>query len=302
MATIYTSDSLRNIFQSSFNLTQWYSFSQHFFNASELKEKPERIIENTSDEGYYLGNINTTDSYRIGLFHYNIRQGSVANKRVGLRNLVKSFINPTWGEFDAALVVFDSGDHWRLSFICDINGEATSPKRYTFVLGDKGSHYNTPVARFIDLQQKGLSFTNIKEAFSVEALSKDFYNKLYNWYLWALSEDINVTFPNNPNTEKDDRENINVKLIRMITRLLFVWFIKQKGLVPDSILLTLMTHRTLMATTIMPSCKTSFLPRSTVPLSMRRAILAVLLPPSLDVIHGTFTATRKCSNRKKRRY
>ena len=235
MATIYTSDSLRNIFQSSFNLTQWYSFSQHFFNASELKEKPERIIENTSDEGYYLGNINTTDSYRIGLFHYNIRQGSVANKRVGLRNLVKSFINPTWGEFDAALVVFDSGDHWRLSFICDINGEATSPKRYTFVLGDKGSHYNTPVARFIDLQQKGLSFTNIKEAFSVEALSKDFYNKLYNWYLWALSEDINVTFPNNPNTEKDDRENINVKLIRMITRLLFVWFIKQKGLVPDSI-------------------------------------------------------------------
>lgn len=71
MATIYTSDSLRNIFQSSFNLAQWYSFSQHFFNASELKEKPERIIENTSDEGYYLGNINTTDSYRIGLFHYN---------------------------------------------------------------------------------------------------------------------------------------------------------------------------------------------------------------------------------------
>ena len=235
MATTYTSDSLRNIFQSSFNVAQWYSFLQHFFNASELKKEPERIIENTSDEGYYLGNINTTDSYRIGLFHYNIRQGSVANKRVGLRNLVKSFINPTWGEFDAALVVFDSGDHWRLSFICDIKGEATSPKRYTFVLGDKGSCYNTPVARFIDLQQKGLSFTNIKEAFSVEALSKDFYNKLYNWYLWALSEDINVTFPNNPNTEKDDRENINIKLIRMITRLLFVWFIKQKQLVPDSI-------------------------------------------------------------------
>ena len=121
MAT-YTPDSLRNLFQSSFNLAQWYSFLQHFFNASELKEKPERIIENTSDEGYYLGNIDTTDSYRIGLFQYNIVKGSVANKRVGLRNLVKSFINPTWGEFDAALVVFDSGDHWRLSFICDIKG------------------------------------------------------------------------------------------------------------------------------------------------------------------------------------
>ena len=51
MAT-YTPDSLRNLFQSSFNLAQWYGFLQHFFNASELKEKPERIIENTSDEGY----------------------------------------------------------------------------------------------------------------------------------------------------------------------------------------------------------------------------------------------------------
>lgn len=56
---------------------------QHFFNATELKSTPERIIENTSDDGYYLDNIDTTDSYRIGLFRYNIRQGSVANKRVG---------------------------------------------------------------------------------------------------------------------------------------------------------------------------------------------------------------------------
>ena len=62
MATAYTPDSLRNLFQSSFNLAQWYGFLQHFFNANELKEKPERIIEKTSDEGYYLGNIDTTDS------------------------------------------------------------------------------------------------------------------------------------------------------------------------------------------------------------------------------------------------
>ena len=161
MATAYTPDSLRNLFQSSFNLAQWYSFLQHFFNATKLKSTPERIIENTSDDGYYLGNIDTTDSYRIGLFHYNIRQGSVANKRVGLRNLVKSFINPTWGEFDAALVVFDSGDHWRLSFICDIKGEATSPKRYTYVFGSDDLLYRTPIERFNFLKKKGVSFENL---------------------------------------------------------------------------------------------------------------------------------------------
>ena len=181
MAT-YTPDSLRNLFQSSFNLAQWYGFLQHFFNASELKEKPERIIENTSDEGYYLGNIDTTDSYRIGLFQYNITKGSVANKRVGLRNLVKSFINPTWGEFDAALVVFDSGDHWRLSFICDIKGESTSPKRYTYVFGSYDLLYRTPIERFNFLKKKGISFENLKTAFSVEALSDEFFDKYREQY------------------------------------------------------------------------------------------------------------------------
>lgn len=73
------------------------------------------------------------------------------------------------------------------------------------------------------------------DVFSSELLTKKFYTELYNWYVWALSKDVNVTFPNNPNTEKDDRENIHIKLIRLITRMLFVWFIKQKGLIPDCI-------------------------------------------------------------------
>jgi hypothetical protein len=93
---------------------------------------------------------------------------------VGLRNLVKSFINPIWGEFDAALVVFDSGDHWRLSFICDIKDEATSPKRYTYVFGSDDLLYRTPIERFNFLKKKGVSFETLKAAFSVEALSDEF--------------------------------------------------------------------------------------------------------------------------------
>ena len=245
MATIYTSDSLRNIFQSSFNLAQWYSFSQHFFNANELKEKPERIIENTSDEGYYLGNINTTDSYRIGLFHYNIRQGSVANKRVGLRNLVKSFINPTWGEFDAALVVFDSGDHWRLSFICDIKGEATSPKRYTYVFGSDDLLYRTPIERFNFLKKKGISFENLRTAFSVEALSDEFFDKYREQYADFIQYATGKRFVKvgskweekvlgEPNTALMQAFNHNEKKIRdyvkkMMGRITFLHFLQRKG-------------------------------------------------------------------------
>ena len=245
MATAYTPDILRNLFQSSFNLAQWYSFLQHFFNASELKEKPERIIENTSDEGYYLGNIDTTDSYRIGLFQYNITKGSVANKRVGLRNLVKSFINPTWGEFDAALVVFDSGDHWRLSFICDIKGEATSPKRYTYVFGSNDLLYRTPIERFNFLKKKGISFENLKTAFSVEALSDEFFDKYREQYADFIQYVTGKRFVKvgskweekvlgEPNAALMQAFDHNEKKIRdyvkkMMGRITFLHFLQRKG-------------------------------------------------------------------------
>ena len=241
----YTPDSLRNLFQSSFNLAQWYGFLQHFFNASELKEKPERIIENTSEESYYLGNIDTTDSYRIGLFQYNITKGSVANKRVGLRNLVKSFINPTWGEFDAALVVFDSGDHWRLSFICDIKGEATSPKRYTYVFGSDDLLYRTPIERFNFLKKKGVSFENLKTAFSVEALSDEFFDKYREQYADFIQYITGKRFVKvgskweekvlgEPNAALMQAFGHNEKKIRdyvkkMMGRITFLHFLQRKG-------------------------------------------------------------------------
>ena len=245
MATTYTPDSLRNLFQSSFNLAQWYSFLQHFFNATELKSTPERIIENTSDDGYYLGSIDTTDSYRIGLFQYNITKGSVANKRVGLRNLVRSFINPTWGEFDAALVVFNSGDHWRLSFICDIKGDATSPKRYTYVFGSDDLLYRTPIDRLNFLKKKGVSFENLKTAFSVEALSDEFFDKYRDKYAEFIQYITGKKIVKSggkweekvlgePNEElmaafNHDEKKIRDYIKKMMGRITFLHFLQRKG-------------------------------------------------------------------------
>lgn len=245
MPTTYTPDILRKLFQSSFNLTQWYTFLQYFFNAIELKEEPERIIGSTSDNGYYLGNIDTTDSYRIGLFHYNITKGSVANRRVGLRNLVKSFINPTWGEFDAALVVFDSGDHWRLSFICDIKGEATSPKRYTYVFGSDDLLYRTPIERFYFLKKKGISFENLRTAFSVEALSDEFFDKYREQYADFIQYVTGKRFvkvgskweekvlgePNAALTQAFDHNEKKIRdyVKKMMGRITFLHFLQRKG-------------------------------------------------------------------------
>ena len=78
------------------------------------------------------------------------------------------------------------------------------------------------------------SLKDIKEVFSVEKLTKEFYREIQNWYFWALKESQNIRFPNEKKNKKDDAAYNRENLIRLITRLLFTWFLKEKGLVnPD---------------------------------------------------------------------
>ena len=248
MATNYTIENLRNVFRSSFNLVRWQALLKDLFHASELKATPEKIMGSSADDGYYLGNIDTADCYRIGFFHYNISKGSVANKRVGLRNLVKPFLK--W-EFDAALVVFDSGDHWRLSFISDIKGEATTPKRYTYVFGNDELLYRTPIERIKKLQEKGVTFENLKTAFSVEALSDEFFNEYREQYADFIQyitgkrfvkagskwEEKMVGKPNSAlmkefdNNEKKIRDYVK----KMMGRITFLHFLQRKGWMCDDL-------------------------------------------------------------------
>jgi len=245
----YTKDNLRQIFQQPFNAKEWQQMLRHYFQATELRAEPERIDCTTADEqGYYLGVIDTTDSYRIGLFYYQIQHGNVARKRVGLRNLVKSFINPNWGEFDAALVVFDSGSVWRLSFVCDIKGENTAAKRFTYVFGESDNYYNTPVGRFEALQRNGISFENIKDAFSVEALSKEFFDeyrehyadiveyitgKRYvkekgKWVEKTIHEPCHEIFDQFVAVYKDPEKTVRDYIKKLMGRLVFLQFLQKK--------------------------------------------------------------------------
>ena len=57
-----------------------------------------------------------------------------------------------------------------------------------------------------------------------EELNKQFYRKLFAWYEWAIEEG---TFPTDENRVIKPAEHV----IRLITRLLFIWFIKEKGLI-----------------------------------------------------------------------
>lgn len=65
------------------------------------------------------------------------------------------------------------------------------------------------------------------DALSTQKLNKSFYQQLAWWYMWATKE---VEFPKGGGP---DRNPIGV--IRLLTRLIFVWFIKERGLVPEAL-------------------------------------------------------------------
>ena len=66
------------------------------------------------------------------------------------------------------------------------------------------------------------------EVLDVNILNKKFFQELANWYFWAMDK---VQFPDDIEKKKDVRNATN--LIRLITRVIFIWFIKEKHLVPD---------------------------------------------------------------------
>ncbi|PZX11672.1 Eco57I restriction-modification methylase [Breznakibacter xylanolyticus] len=88
-----------------------------------------------------------------------------------------------------------------------------------------------------------------QEVFSVSILNKRFYQELQSWYFWAIKE---VAFPNAPmrmatnengeylyastaQFEDAIKEHKGKNVIRLLTRILFIWFIKEKKLIPDEI-------------------------------------------------------------------
>ena len=242
----YNKTALKEIFKSPFSSETWNELLINFFHANRLRITPQSISDTEEkSQGFFLGSIDTPDGYSVGLFRYDVTDGSVTNRRVGLRNLVKKFINASYGEFDAALVVYDDSENWRLSFICDIKDAATTPKRFSYVFGDPTMQYHTPAERFLTLQTKGIDFTNLREAFSVDALSKQFfdeYRELYadfvqyitgkryvkekgKWVEKKKSEE-NELFAN---TFGSDEKLVRDYIKKMFGRIVFLYFLQRKG-------------------------------------------------------------------------
>ena len=175
----------------------------------------------------------------LGLVVYEIRHSSKHDARVGL---TKEAFRLLADEFcERALVFFvpeDDNNNYRFSLIeitleqseesSRISRRYSNPHRYSYYLG-KGIAYYTP-NKYLNEYGRVVSVEDLRNRFSVDVLTKAFYQELSDWYAWAI---MVVRFPNDLKTLEDNQKYNSEAMIRLITRLIFVWFLKQRHLVPN---------------------------------------------------------------------
>ncbi len=69
-----------------------------------------------------------------------------------------------------------------------------------------------------------------RKVLDTKELNNRFYRELSNWFAWATQH---AQFPDD--VEKDADKRNATSLIRLLTRLIFTWFLKEKGLVNDKL-------------------------------------------------------------------
>lgn len=166
---------------------------------------------------------------------YEIKHESEYDPRVGLsKDFFRLMAN--YGS-KRALAIFYSPNskNYRLSLATvelslegsKVKREYSNPKRFSFFLGPDAK-VHTPYD-FLIKKEKVKDFEDLQSRFSIEVVNKEFYKEIANWYFWALK---NAKFPDDAEAETNGRE---ISVIRLITRLIFIWFMKVRKLVPETL-------------------------------------------------------------------
>jgi len=225
---------IKELLEHKYNSDTFESFIRDRFSGLEIRDV------NYTDDGLsqsekqhirdykYLGKVELDDGKDIGFFEFRSLAPQIENKRVGYNAILKKLAYDN--VLDGAIASFfhEDSNAWRLSFVGfeydEGKANVTNLKRYTYVLG-KDIPIKTPYQQLKDLKYP--NFYEIQNAFSVEAIGKEFYKGLVKEYEKLLNEYI--TYPSNDDNRKKEFA------IRLIGRILFIKFLNKKSLISDDI-------------------------------------------------------------------
>lgn len=180
---------------------------------------------------------------KIDILAVNLKNSQTIQKsRTLQRNFIASYLEQR--DKDAVLVAFYSDKNlseWKFSLVLrklnledgDVKSEFSSPKRMSFLLG-KNEKTHTAKKQFLPILENDDLQTNLKnleEAFSVEKVTKEFFEQYKELFL-ALKEKIEQILSNNQALEqyfKDKQISAINFAKKTLGQIVFLYFLQKKG-------------------------------------------------------------------------
>ena len=224
-------------FNKRYSRSEFINFLQHKFLPEDFIAET-TVIDIERQTKYICSVTKLGSSESLDLVVYEIHHTSTHDARVGLSKEAFRFLADEWESKALVLFVPEGNDtNYRFSLITiDLNETEegklqrvySNPRRYSYYLGE-GIAYYTP-NKYLNELGRVSDTQDLHNRFSVEVLTKAFYQELSDWHAWAIKE---IRFPNDINNDNDDAKFNHEGAIRLITRLIFVWFLKQRHLIPE---------------------------------------------------------------------
>jgi REP element-mobilizing transposase RayT len=221
-------------FQNPYSRSNYTKFLQGSFLTDNFKIIEEEISLEFKSEFIKKATLIGRDK-SLELEIYEIQHESENNPRVGISKEFFRLMASYGSKRGLAIFHSPNSKNFRLSLATvdlsledsRVKREYSNPRRFSFFLGPDAK-VHTPYNFLI---KKGIvkNFEDLQARFSIEVVNNEFYKEIANWYFWALKK---IKFPDDGEAEKNGRE---ISVIRLITRLIFIWFMKVRKLVPEEL-------------------------------------------------------------------
>lgn len=246
-----TRDELKQILQQPYDRTAWLSLLRELFgSAVSVLASPHTISTARSDglKLIQLGSVQLSDGRNLTLLEGEVGDRvQIRKNRVAIQSWAASHID--MHSVHGVLAVFRGKEvEYRFTFVAKESEftedgkfveRQTAPRRYTYLLGP-GESCATAAQRFLQLAEKKdrSTLSDVVEAFSVEKLTREFFQEYKNHYSRFVAHLLSGELPQRvfgiPRVEdasEQDKANKSVRDFakRLLGRLVFLHFLQKKG-------------------------------------------------------------------------
>lgn len=239
---------LQETFEKKFNIDSFKKFTREFFNEPKMNKK---ITKNTNIWKEYASHINAyydvakyTDNEDNNLIVMAVelkKNTSIDRARSMQRNFISKILDNN--SMEAAIVAFYNEDEpsWRLSFVRldysftekGIELDLTPAKRYSYLVGENEPNHTAQeqLLPLFEDDKHNPVLDDIEKAFSVEKVTKDFFNQYKEKYLNLKDflqndkEFINETKKLGFEVQKFSEQFAK----KLMGQLAFLYFLQKKG-------------------------------------------------------------------------